>query len=387
MAQLVRRNQALLSEDQRKDFVTAVWGVKSGGHYDEFVKTHVSRPDSYHHVPTFLPWHREFVRIFEVALPPSTSGQTLSVPYWDWTDTGSSPWTDDFMGGNGRAGDDRVMTGRFAISAGWNCIDPSREIPSYLRRQFGAGVPHLPTAGDVSDCLAMTPYDSEPWEGVSQSFRKSLEGVITPDIHNMVHRWIGGNMELTSSPNDPVFWLHHANIDRLWAQWQREHPTETYRPQSGGPPGQNVGDLMPPWSSVRVSAVLDHRSLGYVYDIENPTAQGDRMYPGDTLRGGDSISAGGGRYRLVYETDGNLVLYQDGEHTPRWSSGTQRRSPGMCVMQMDGDLTIDDADGQRVWSLGVDGRGNRLRLTADGAMEVTGLSGAIAWRSTHDVMV
>ncbi|WP_406451162.1 hypothetical protein OG782_15105 [Streptomyces sp. NBC_00876] len=55
-------------------------------------------------------------------------------------------------------------------------------------------------------------------------------------------------------------------------------------------------------------------------------------------------------------------------------------------MQMDGDLTIDDAEGQRVWSLGIDGRGKRLRLTGDGALEVTGLSGAIAWRSARAVM-
>lgn len=99
-------------------------------------------------------------------------------------------------------------------------------------------------------------------------------------------------MELTSSPNDPVFWLHHCNIDRLWVKWQQQHPNEVYLPQSGGPQGQNVNDLMPPWSNVRVSAVLDHRRLGYVYDTENPTAQGDHMHPGDTLRSGDSISAG-----------------------------------------------------------------------------------------------
>ncbi|MEU9948254.1 tyrosinase family protein [Streptomyces sp. NPDC047939] len=385
MAQLVRRNQALLSEDQKRLLVTAVWDVKSRGDYDQFIKAHVVGADSYHHVPTFLPWHREFVRIFETALRTPSGHPTLTIPYWDWTGT-DDPWADYFMGGNGRAGDDRVMTGPFAVDNGWSCIDPSREIPSYLRRQFGADIAELPTGDDVSKCLALTPYDSVPWAGVSQSFRKSLEGVIEPDIHNRVHRWVGGNMELTSSPNDPVFWLHHSNIDRLWALWQQRNRNETYLPQSGGPPGQNVNDLMPPWSNVRVSAVLDHRSLGYIYDTENPTAQDDHMHPGDTLRSGDSISSGDGRYRLVYETDGNLVLYQDGERTPRWSSRTQGRSPGMCVMQMDGDLTIDDADGQRVWSLGIDGRGNRLRLTGDGALEVTGLSGAIAWRSTREVM-
>jgi hypothetical protein len=33
---------------------------------------------------------------------------------------------------------------------------------------------------------------------------------------NLVHRWVNGNMVSMASPNDPVFWLHHANIDRLW---------------------------------------------------------------------------------------------------------------------------------------------------------------------------
>ncbi|MFE7382429.1 tyrosinase family protein [Streptomyces zhihengii] len=386
MSQLVRRNQALLSEEEKKQLVTAIWQVKSRGSYDDFVKMHVNGAAFYHHAPAFLPWHREFVRLLEVALPTPPGTPTLTVPYWDWTGT-DDPWADYFMGGNGRAGDDRVMTGPFAISGGWNCIDPSEPIPSYLRRQFGAHGGHLPTGPDVTACLALTPYDSEPWEaGGNPTFRKSLEGVTAPDIHNRVHTWIGGNMNLASAPNDPVFWLHHCNIDRLWAQWQQEHPKLTYQPQSGGPTGQNAGDLMPPWSSVRVNAVLNHRDLGYVYDTENPTAQGDRMRPGDTLRGGDSIGSGDGRYRLVYETDGNLVLYRDGERTPRWSSGTQRRSPGMCVMQMDGDLTIDDGDGQRVWSLGTDGRGNRLRLTDEGTLEVSGLSGEVAWRSAHEVM-
>lgn len=241
-----------------------------------------------------------------------------------------------------------------------------------------AGGRRLPTADDVEDCLRKTPYDNPPWDITGDpGFRNSLEGATAPYIHNRVHRWVGGNMQLNSSPDDPVFFLHHCNLDRLWAQWQQLNP-DGYLPKSGGPPGQNQNDLMPRWTNVRVSAVLDHRRLGYVYDTEHPTAQGDHMHPGDTLRRGGSISTDDGRYRLVYETDGNLVLYQDGERTPRWASQTQRTSPGMCVMQMDGDLTIDDAEGHRVWSLGIDGTGNSLRLTEEGGLEVSGLSGAIA---------
>jgi tyrosinase len=35
-------------------------------------------------------------------------------------------------------------------------------------------------------------------------------------LHNQVHAWIGRGMGLASSPNDPVFYLHHCNVDRIW---------------------------------------------------------------------------------------------------------------------------------------------------------------------------
>jgi tyrosinase len=40
--------------------------------------------------------------------------------------------------------------------------------------------------------------------------------------HNGVHNLIGGTMDnVAISPRDPIFWLHHANIDRLWDAWVR----------------------------------------------------------------------------------------------------------------------------------------------------------------------
>ena len=47
-----------------------------------------------------------------------------------------------------------------------------------------------------------------------------------------------------TSPNDPVFFLHHCNIDRLWALWQQAHPASAYQPAAGGPPGHNLNDVM-----------------------------------------------------------------------------------------------------------------------------------------------
>jgi hypothetical protein len=51
--------------------------------------------------------------------------------------------------------------------------------------------------------------------------------------HAWIHRGIGGHMgNLHHSPNDPAFWLHHANVDRIWARWQRGHPFEDARMQT-----------------------------------------------------------------------------------------------------------------------------------------------------------
>jgi tyrosinase len=101
------------------------------------------------------------------------------------------------------------------------------------------------------------------------------------DMHNRVHLWVGGvwdfkkkpapiqgTMSLNSSPNDPVFWLHHANIDRLWSQWEQIHGKQ-YQPVSGARRGQNLNDTMWPYRSVgdetRIRDLLDDQKLGYAY--------------------------------------------------------------------------------------------------------------------------
>ena len=66
------------------------------------------------------------------------------------------------------------------------------------------------------------------------SFRNYMEGhtgawgILTQEpfgdqMHGRVHLWVGASMGASSSPNDPAFWLHHANLDRIWSEWQDFH--------------------------------------------------------------------------------------------------------------------------------------------------------------------
>src|SRR5262245_23388496 len=268
-----RKNQATLTAQEKARFVAAVLALKANGTYDQYVALHVNNMPSAHRAPAFFPWHREMLRRFELDLQAIDSSVTL--PYWNWTIDNtptSSIWNSDFMGGNGRPSDGKVMDGAFAFDNGnWPLFGGG-----FLARRFGLGVATLPTAMDLSNALATTPYDVTPYNDGSSlaGFRNTLEGWRNgPQLHNRVHVWIGGSMSPSSSPNDPVFFLHHCFIDKCWADWQAMHPAESpYLPVSGAPAGHNLNDAMQPWAGQRQTitpaSLVDHHALGYAYDTE-----------------------------------------------------------------------------------------------------------------------
>ncbi len=123
-----------------------------------------------------------------------------------------TPFTDDFMGGNGDAADNnRVKSGPFRQGQ-WtlNLLDGGGD--STMQRQFGSNAATLPSPGNVADTLTVTPLDTANWDmGAQPSFRNRLEGWYGPgSVHDRVHLWVGGSMLPGSSPNDLVFFLHHA---------------------------------------------------------------------------------------------------------------------------------------------------------------------------------
>jgi tyrosinase len=71
-------------------------------------------------------------------------------------------------------------------------------------------------------------------------------------------------MILSTSPNDPVFFLNHANVDRLWAEWQTAHPGKTYAPDVGSP-GNSAESPMPPFGNTTPRDVETITRLGYRY--------------------------------------------------------------------------------------------------------------------------
>jgi tyrosinase len=79
-------------------------------------------------------------------------------------------------------------------------------------------------------------------------------------------------MLVGTSPNDPIFWLNHANVDRLWWTWQTATtPRRGYQPVApAGPVGQRSTDVMkfldsPTWTPDQVLDIGSSLRLGYQY--------------------------------------------------------------------------------------------------------------------------
>jgi len=231
--------------------------------YDDFVWVHhqvmmqgpndPNGPNLAHRGPAFPAWHRELLKLYEQELQNAAGDPNLTLPYWDWTKDQSAadpgfPFTTDFLGGDGAGNpNDKVTNGDFSQASGWvlNCDE---EGFGFLRRHFGGDGPGLPTPDSVKSALSITTYDSSPWNRNSasaNSFRNTLEGWVGPrQIHNAVHRWVGGSMQPGTSPNDPVFFLHHCNIDRLWAVWEQKNPAVAqYLPDNSTPAASGLTRL------------------------------------------------------------------------------------------------------------------------------------------------
>ncbi|MBL8165141.1 MAG: tyrosinase family protein [Anaerolineae bacterium] len=287
----IRKSVNSLTAQERADYVRGVKLMKANGRYDRFVRIHASVQrtptiNAAHMGPAFLPWHRQFILEFERDLQSALGNPDFGLPYWDWAadsslaPTAMSVWQLDLLGPNGtsEAGRNPVLSGEFRRGQ-WVIVPSGPGQPTFLERTFAQDTPSLPNQAGVDAALALTLYDTPPFNQTStNSFRNQLEGWVGPQrLHNNVHVWVGGSMSPLTSPNDPVFFLHHCNVDRIWAQWQLCSSTPQYLPVTGGPTGHNRDDQMWPWNGsgfegrttrVRPRDVDNHRALGYFYDTE-----------------------------------------------------------------------------------------------------------------------
>jgi tyrosinase len=225
----VRKNQARLSRREWAAFIDAVNATQARGaarpNYRDFVRVHVTAmtgPQSHqwgvHSMPgmlgrNFLAWHRQYLLQFERRL--QEVDPDVAIPYWNWIANPRLP----------------AAINRSNLLRRWR-----------VRRQWQRDF--LPTRAEVRAPNRRRKF---------APFQRLLE-----QVHNNVHLAVGGEMATAQSPADPIFWLHHANVDRLWAVWQQRNPRS--RPRN-----RTERLQPPPLFDVTVSSVLNIRALDYRY--------------------------------------------------------------------------------------------------------------------------
>ncbi len=181
----------------------------------------------------FEPWHRAFLYYFEQTLRAASGDATLNLPYWDWYNTPTIP--SSFTA---------TTTPTSAANPLWHAR-ANNTTSGLSQAAFAASI---------------TNFKLPP----SPGFSGSLEG----NPHGTVHGEIGGDMGIVpTAGRDPIFWLHHCNIDRLWNVWLklgggRANPGAA-DPWSNQPFTYDVGGTM----TKKAGQVVDSAAmLNYKYD-------------------------------------------------------------------------------------------------------------------------
>jgi tyrosinase len=198
----------------------------------------------------FLPWHRMFVYFYERLIRSALNNPTFSLPYWNYSPDSAFPYqrpippefrkrTDPLYGSLYRSAH------RSGINSG-NPIDLGQE-----------------SAGRLNLRLSLSQKTYLP-QGTIPGFCNQLNS----HVHGNVHVLVGNSLGMGSvkyAGNDPLFWMHHSNIDRIWESWNKAgntNPTSTTWLNKSFVFADELGQRV----VARVGDFVDPAALGYGYD-------------------------------------------------------------------------------------------------------------------------
>jgi tyrosinase len=206
---------------------------------------HVSAANGEEHSgPQFLPWHRTYLLDLERGL--QAIDPSVSMHYWRFDQPAPNVFTKLFMG----------QTKRSASTAAFVELDPGNplvawitdSVPGILRSAI-FDTKTKPAPGLPGFLLLNQAQTLALGSGYPQF--SAMEGSPHGAAHVSFNGWLSS---IPTAPKDPLFFMLHANVDRLWALWQwmnqRTNPDDpgTYSGQNRD--GRRVNDTMWPWNGV-----------------------------------------------------------------------------------------------------------------------------------------
>ena len=106
----------------------------------------------------------------------------------------------------------------------------------------------------------------------------------------------------------------------------------------------------------------------------------DTLQPNQRLAAGQTLVSTNRRFRLIYQNDGNLVLYDDSDRAALWATNTGGTTTGQVLLQGDGNLVVYDAGNVGIFATGTVGNANaRLLVQNDGNLVLYAANGQPVW--------
>jgi polyphenol oxidase len=198
---------------------------------------------------TFFPWHRCYLYFHERILCKLLNDNTFRLPYWSWDDTNYRNLPAIYRPATVGSTPNSLYDANRSSAAVAGASMPASIFPA-LQNPMNAG-------------------NFASFGGSAQS-----GGAMEFGPHGAIHMWAGGPDDpyadmgnLSLAARDPMFFAHHCNIDRLWAEWNRRNPVAHANPTDA----EFLTRSFPFWDenkrlvTMRVQDVLDTAPLGFSY--------------------------------------------------------------------------------------------------------------------------
>jgi tyrosinase len=240
----IRKDANVLTIAERDRFLAAYASLNANtAAYQVFLDSHNSASNNeIHGHSTFLPWHRAFVLDIERQIQAIDA--SVAMPYWRFERTAPNVFDPGFMGG-----DTDSITGRVTM----NATNPLRNWT------VGATTGVIRNPGFNRTTGAPTLLNESNTLGLGTTFQPftGMEG----DPHGSAHVSFntGPILSPSTSTQDPIFFMLHCNVDRIWALWQAANNhwdvpnTATYNEDTGPSAvrdGDRLADTLWPWNGI-----------------------------------------------------------------------------------------------------------------------------------------
>jgi tyrosinase len=216
----------------------------------------------------FLPWHRMYLQYFEEIVSKTIvdlgGPEDWALPYWNYCD------------GNNQHLNTTEQSHALLLPPEFGTTAPNPDFPGlWMKERVHYGVSHRDAACENSmerATFASAKGEKAGFGGFQNTFSHASDtfGALESNPHNLIHVAIAGAMgDPDTAALDPIFWLHHANIDRLWQNWiEQGHSnadSSNWLNQSFDFHNANAQHVSP-----KVNSVLKTEELGYTYSRNYP---------------------------------------------------------------------------------------------------------------------